>query len=247
MAARAVPPETVEADVSTRSLAVTSAFSGSQVVVFGTVLNSQQETAESGLYDVVVVVEGATSPGVVRSKSSVGGIWLNTRSLKFDRIPSYYAIVSTRPLDEVADEAVLAQNLIGFDRIRFEGALGSGTGLSDADRTAFRNAIVRLKRKEGLYFTEDYGVAFIGKSLFRSTVTLPANVKVGPVTARVMLFKDGEKLSEMSARVVLARQGLEHYIYGFAFSYPLMYGLLAVAIAVSAGFAASLAFGRRAT
>ena len=142
--------ETVEADVSTRAVAVTSAFRGSELVIFGTVVNSRQESAESGLYDVVIVVEGGTSPAIVRRKSNVAGIWLNTRSLKYDRVPSYYAIVSTRPLEEVADEQVLAQNLIGFDRIRFEGALGASAAMSEAERAAFRSSIVRLKQKEGL-------------------------------------------------------------------------------------------------
>lgn len=232
--------ESVEADVSTRSVAVTSAFRGSEVVIFGTVLNSRQESAESGLYDVVLVVEGSPTQAVVRHKSNVGGIWLNTSSLKYDRVPSYFAIVSTRPLDEIADDQVLAQNGVGFKHIRLEGALGVSATLSNAEREAFRTSVIRLKQKEGLYFTEDYGVTFIGKALFRSTVTLPATVKVGPVAVHVLLFRDGELLSRMTSRVVLTRQGLEHFIYATAFTYPLLYGLVAVAIAVAAGLLASL-------
>lgn len=238
--AAAAPSESVEADVSTRSVAVTSAFRGSEVIVFGTVLNSRQESAESGLYDIVIVVEGSPTPVIVRRKSNVGGIWLNTSSLKFDRAPSYYAVVSTRPLDEVAEESVLAQQFVGFKRIRFEGALGASATLSATQRDEFREAIVRLKQKEGLYFTEDYGVTFIGKALFRSTVTLPANVKVGPVAVHVLLFHDGVLLSRMTSRVVLARQGVEHYIFAYAFGNPLLYGIGAVAIAVSVGMLASL-------
>lgn len=234
------PTEAVEADVSTRSVAVTSGFKGSEVVVFGTVLNTRQESAESGLYDVVLVVEGSSTPAVVRQKSSVGGIWLNTSSLKYDRVPSYYAIVSTRPLDEVADEEVLAQNNIGFKNIRFEAALGASNALSEQQRDDYRAAIVRLKQKEGLYFTEDYGVTFIGKALFRSTVQLPSSVKVGPVAVHVLLFRDGELLSHMTSRVILTRQGLEHYIYTAAFAHPLLYGLAAVAMAVAVGLLASL-------
>ena len=68
--APAMPQETVEADVSTRSVAITSAFRGTEIVVFGTVNHSRQESAESGLYDIVVVVEGASAPLVARRRAT---------------------------------------------------------------------------------------------------------------------------------------------------------------------------------
>ena len=50
--------ERVEADISTRHVAVGANYSGSQVVIFGTVENSKQPTAEAGYYDIAVVIEG---------------------------------------------------------------------------------------------------------------------------------------------------------------------------------------------
>src|SRR5262245_53231252 len=52
------PRETVQADVSTRSVAVTSSFTGTEIIVFGAVDNSRQQTAESGFYDIVIIIEG---------------------------------------------------------------------------------------------------------------------------------------------------------------------------------------------
>jgi uncharacterized membrane protein len=49
--------ETVEADVSTRSVAITSSFVGTEILIFGTVENSRAPSAEAGTYDVVVVVK----------------------------------------------------------------------------------------------------------------------------------------------------------------------------------------------
>ena len=58
--------ESVEADASTRQVAITSSYTGTEILVFGTVENSVQPSAEAGTYDVVVVVEGAAAPVVVR-------------------------------------------------------------------------------------------------------------------------------------------------------------------------------------
>ncbi len=234
-----VPKETVQADVSTRSVAVTSSFTGTEIVVFGAVDNSRQTSAEAGLYDVVVILEGTASELVVRRKSNVAGIWVNTQSLTFVSVPSYYAIASTRPLDEVAPPNVLNENDIGFQHVRMTPVQGWETGLTTADLQAFRDAVIRIKTREGLYIRNDYDVVFIGRSLFRATIGLPANVPVGPLSAKVFLFRDGQLLSTYNSRVMLEREGVERVLHDFAFKLPFWYGVFVVAVAVSAGLAAS--------
>jgi uncharacterized protein (TIGR02186 family) len=234
----------VEADVSTRSVAITSAYAGIEIVVFGSVDHSRQPTAESGYYDVVVVLEGAPSSVVVRHKRNIGGVWLNTSSLRFDDLPSYNAILSTRPLEEIADAKELAGLGIGLDHVRAEPVAKDAARLPAPALADYRAALFRQKHKQGLYVRQDYAVVFIGRSLFRAAVELPADVPVGPMNARVYLFHDGEMLAQYTAHVSIDRQGLERLLYSFAFDYPFFYGLAAVAIAVAAGLAAQTAFAR---
>ncbi len=239
-----LPPERVEADVSTRSIAVTSGFTGTEIVVFGSVDNSRQPSAESGYYDVVVVVEGTPVPLIARKKSNVAGLWINTAAATFERVPSYYAITSTRPIEEIAETPVLAENQIGMDFAPLQPSIRTSSEVPADVLEHYRSAVIRLKQKEGLFIRNDYGVAFIGRSLFRSSIELPANVPVGPLSARVYLFHDGALLSSYTTRVRLEREGIERLLYHFAFSYPLLYGLFAVAAAVGAGLLASALFRR---
>lgn len=240
-----LPRETVQADVSTRRIAVTSSFSGTGIIVFGAVDNSRQPTAESGLYDVVIVVVGTPTKLVARKKSKVAGIWLNTSSVGFDSVPSYYAIASTRPIEEIASEEVLKASAIGFEYAPMR-LSKNAEQFSAAQIREFRDAVVRIKRKDRLFQKDEYAVAFVGKSLFRATIDVPANVTVGPFETRVFLFRDGELLSRYTARLNLEREGLESWIHAFAFGYPLFYGLATVLIAVGAGLIASTLF-RKAT
>ena len=237
------PMESIEADVSTHTVAVTSAFRGTEIVLFGSVTNSRQESAEAGYYDIVAVVEGRGPPAVVRLKDRVGGLWINNEAVRFDGLPLYSAIASTRPIEEIAEPAALVANGIGFPRARMVPGKGAG-GMTNDKIDAFKSAFLRLKQKDGLYVRADYGVAFIGRSLFRASVKLPANIPVGPLAARVFLFHDGQVLSIHTAGVVLRRTGVERLIYDFAFEHPVTYGLLAVALATMAGLAASAAFRR---
>lgn len=234
--------ESVQADVSARNVAVTSSFNGTEIVIFGAVDNSQQPSAESGYYDVVIVVEGVPGRVVVRRKSSVAGLWLNTSAATFDTVPSYYAIASTRPIDEIASDEFRALHGIGLQHLRMPLAFGQKHPLSTEDTKQFREAVIRLKQKEGLYVSNPYGVAFIGRSLFRSTIELPANVTVGPFVTRVLLFRDQQLLSQYAVRLNLEREGLERHLHAFAFSYPTLYGLVTVMIAIGAGLLASTVF-----
>lgn len=240
-----LPPERVEADVSSRTIAVTSGYSGSEILVFGTIENSRQPSAESGFYDVAVVVEGEPEPLMVRKKGRIGGLWVNTSTFSFNSVPSYYAVASTRPLEEFADAALLDEAGIGLDAVRMAPSAASAVRVSSEDLIAYKDAVRRLKQGAQLFKRDDYGVIFTGRSLFRATIAVPATVPVVPLTARVFLFHEGKLLSRYQARVVLEREGIERWLYAFATDRPFLYGLVAVLIAVATGLIASALLRRR--
>lgn len=237
--------EGLEIDVSARTIPVTSSFTGTEIIVFGTVRNSRQEYAAAGHYDIAIVVEGEMTPVIVRKKSNVGGIWINTSAVRFASLPAYYAVVSTKPLREIATSELLASEEIGFSNIPMNLAGGNTKGLSESEIADYKQAIVRLKTSTGLYQLREEGVAFIGRSLFRSTIQLPANIPVGAVKTHVHLFHDGQLLASQDARVVLQREGVERMMHTFANRYPLFYGIFAVLLALSAGLLASRLFQRK--
>ena len=238
--------ESVEADVSARNVAVTSSFNGTEIVIFGAIDGSQQPSAESGFYDVIVVVEGVPSRLVVRRKGNVAGLWLNTASATFDNVPSYYAVASTRPIDEIAPEEFRALHGVGLKHLKYTPAVGQSHPLSNEDITEYREAIMRLKRKDGLYLDRPYGVTFTGKSIFRASILLPANVTVGPFDTRVYLFREEKLLSRFTVRLTLEREGLERHLHAFAYRLPTLYGIVTVMIAVGAGLLASTVFRKAA-
>ena len=212
--------------------------------MFGTVANSRQPDAQSGYYDLVLVLEGQGATSIVRQKSNMAGLWINMSSVGFDNLPLYSAVVSTRPLDQIAEPQVMTAHGIGFARARmFPNARSSRVTVAQLEE--YKTAVLRLKESDGLYVRQDRGVAFIGHALFRSSVNLPANIPVGPLEARAYLFHEGRLLATQKASVKLERQGLDRLVYDFAFEHPFWYGILTVAVAAIAGIAASAAFRRQ--
>ena len=109
---------------------------------------------------------------------------------------------------------------------------------------AFRSAVIRLKQDQNLFQEHDDGVSFIGRSLFRASVDLPVNVPIGRYTADVYLFRDGQVVSKNQSTLEVTQAGLDRAIYLMAFNRPLLYGLVAVLLAVLAGLAGWAAFRR---
>jgi uncharacterized protein (TIGR02186 family) len=228
-AARIACAQTVSADLSSHLIAITTGFTGASVVLFG---------ATDGPADVIAVVRGPERSMVVRRKSLVAGMWINTRAVTFDGVPSYYALYSTRKLDEIAPPEMRALHQIGLGNLRFGGA-DAGT---QEERDTFRAALVDEQRRQGLYLDEPRPVAFLGNRLFRATIDFPANVPIGTYLFEVFLVRDKAVVSGQTTPLVVSQIGFDADVNEFAERRSLAYGLLAVAVAAMAGWLASLPF-----
>lgn len=217
------------ADLSSHLVAITTGFTGTDVLLFG---------ATEGKGDVVVVVRGPQRREVVRRMDRVAGIWVNSDEMVFESVPSYYRVASSRPLDEVVPEASAQRHRIGVDNLRLAAAVAA----DDASVRQFRAALVRNKQRASLFGVAVGSVTFLGNRLFRTNVTFPANAPVGVYEIQVYLFQEGEVTSASITPLVVSRVGFEAGVFDFAHRHALAYGVLAVLIAVVAGWAAGIIF-----
>ncbi len=220
-------------DISSHLVSVTSDFTGTELLLFGAI-NVDDEGPNRG--DVLVVVRGPEEDVVVRRKDRVAGIWVNTEAVEFARVPSFYALASNRPVEEIAPPDVLNRLRIGPSRLRFRAAEPEQMSLP------FEEAIVRQKSRANLYSDQETAVYFLGDTLFRTTIVIPANVPVGDYIAEFYLFKDGELLGAQSSPLFIKKSGLGRRIYDFAYDYPALYGIAAIIVALFAGWLASAIF-----
>jgi uncharacterized protein (TIGR02186 family) len=233
------PKEELQAELSTREISIQSNFTGIEILIYGSIDFSQTNAPDAGTYDVVTVVRAPSHPLVARRKERVAGIWINGPGEVYPAVPGFYAALSTRPFRAVTSDETLKQLGIGIANLDF------GRPASDNPQEAqFRSAVIRLKQRQKLFLGDDGGVSFVGRSLFRATVALPVNVPVGRYTADVYLFRDGELISKNLSTLEVNKAGFERMIYVLAFAHPVVYGLLAVLVAVLTGLAGWFAFRR---
>jgi uncharacterized protein (TIGR02186 family) len=225
--------ESLVADLSHHLIAITTAFVGTQVVAFG--------VAERGR-DVIVTVQGPREDLVVRRKARIAGVWINRDRLAFARVPAYYAVASTGPLEQIARPAVLAQLEIGTAFLDLEPIDASGVELSEI--ASFRDALIRRKQEQGLYSRRPAPINFIGEELFRTNLVFPANVPPGIYQVQVFELQDGFAGDAQRSTLVVSKVGFEADIYDFAQHRAPLYGLAAIALAVVAGWLAGVMFRR---
>jgi uncharacterized protein (TIGR02186 family) len=225
--------QSLVADLSHHLIAITTAFVGTQVVAFG--------VAEGG-GDIVITVQGPREDLIVRRKSRIAGIWVNRERMAFRRVPAYYAVASTGPLEQIARPDVLAQLEIGTEYLDLEPIDASGFEISEI--ASFRDALVRRKQEQGLYSREPAPISFVGEKLFRTTLVFPANVPPGIYQVQVFELQDGFAADAQRSTLVVSKVGLEADIYDFAQQRASLYGLTAIVLAIVSGWLASVIFRR---
>lgn len=234
-------PEDIEIGLSTDTIFITSDFAGANLTIFGALDNVDPLISRQGGYDVIVVLEGPRRAVVVRKKTRVLGMWINTQSLAFQDVPASYSVAMTRAPQDITHSdnyerlALRAQNI----HLRPVNPDGNPARIEE-----FATAL-RANMQEAEQYTELVGgVQFLSRSLFRATLHLAPNVPVGTHRARAFLFRNGLFVMETSVALNIRKAGFEQRIYEFAHQESLLYGLFSVLLAVLTGWIGRLVFRR---
>jgi uncharacterized protein (TIGR02186 family) len=180
-------------------------------------------------------------PVIVREKSRVAGIWINTDSVRFESVPGFYAVATTRPIEELADDRTTAIYEIGVANLQ----LSPASGDNEVRTQRFENGLIAAKRKANL-FTEDAGGVTLTKGvLYSARIAIPAVVPVGDYAAEIHLIRKGRVIASSTTPIIIGKSGFERWIYVMAQDHGLAYGFAAVAAALFAGWIASVVTRRR--
>ena len=215
--------------LSTQRIEIDSNFAGTSILLFG---------ATDVVGDVVVSVRGPEEPVVVRRKQRSVGVWVNRESIAFRNVPGYYFVAASRPLEEIAPAEFLDRKQLGSQRLLLEAIWFDTSG----DANEFRAALHRDRERDSLYKSEPGTVEFIDERLFRTTIDLPAHVPTGEYVVEAMLMVGGEVLSTRSDSLSIEKAGFSADVSTFARADEALYGVIAIALALVAGWLGSFAF-----
>ena len=227
-------------EVSQHEVQLRQGFTGTELLLFGAILNPDGTRAAKD-YDIVVVLKGPTQSIVVREKQKVAGIWLNAGSTDFRSAPSYYAIASTRPIREIVDDRTAAIYELGLPWLQL-----SPIGAIDPEEQArFAAGLVDLNSRAGLYRENGDSVTVKEQVLYQARIYLPASVPTGTYTAETFAISKGRVVASANSEVEVRKLGFERAVANFAENYSISYGILAVTISILMGWLAGRLFALR--
>lgn len=231
-----VAAEEVVLGMSHDEVAITATFDGSEILVFGAI---KRETKISPVpLQVIVAVSGPSKPLLVRRKERKFGIWVNTDTVEVDSAPSFYAIATSAPWDQAVTDTEDLRHKISINRaIR---SVGAPMHIENAQ--SFSDAVMRIRKKSGLYQLRENTVAVDQQTLFRTSIEMPANLTEGNYKTRIFLTRNGQVVSDFETDIDVRKVGLERFLFALSRENPLAYGLMSLAIAIFAGWSASAVF-----
>jgi uncharacterized protein (TIGR02186 family) len=226
--------EDIVSGISQNVIQIKSNYTGSDIVVFGSVENSGASRGR----DIVVVVRGPDQEMTVRRRDRVAGVWINRDAAQFQGLPGYYYLASTQPVDRIAPPQTLAHYGVGIDY------LYPAQVTSHHDPRFFLEAARRRLKQLKLYAEAPGNIDFQSENLFSTHVPVPAAAPRGQYNVEVYLLRGGQVVSEQSTPLFVDATGLERQLYNLAHNAPLIYGLACVFMAMLLGWISSVLFRR---
>ncbi len=234
-----VMAERMVTDLSRHVIEITSKFSGTELLIFGAIeRNIPQKEGGHGIviegtdYDIIVVVQSARRDMVIRRKEQIGPVWANRESLTLKNIQGFYALTSTRAIDQILSHKELVRRGIGLKQLKVEFEEPASAG----EAAGFRAGFIRNMKEKKLYNQQEGTISILDGILFRAILEFPANMPVGDYQVDVYLIRDGEILLAEQSPLEVGKTGLERFIFRFANIFPASYGIIAVLVALLAGW-----------
>ena len=211
-------------DLSLARVSITSAFHGESLLLFG-------------MFDppgeIVVVVQGPAARETVMRKERFLGLWLNTGRQAFDDVPAYYYIAASQPLQRLLARGAGGEILSLADRMSVVRSVGTR---EDADLIRFRQGLVEVKRREGLYPAVIGQVTVQAGRLFRVELPFPSRLPEGVYDVRAYLLREGKIVAAVSRPLPVGKVGFSAQLAGWASHEGPLYGLGAIVMALLAGW-----------
>ena len=203
---------------------ITTGFDGAQLSLFGVKKQGGQ---------VAVVIKGPSKDALVRKKQSVGGIWMNSASIRFEDVPQFYDFALSDAEENILSEAARKEAGIGFAYLKYD---PEDEKTKAEEKEVFQRALVRNRQTDGLFPLEARKIIFLSDTFFKTEFYVPPNVPTGQYVIETFLIEGQKIVDRRTTNVKVAQVGFSSVIYRFANEYSMAYALGIVLIAVLAGW-----------
>ncbi|HID70985.1 MAG TPA: hypothetical protein EYP35_11180 [Desulfobacterales bacterium] len=183
--------------------------------------------------DVLLRVSGPKENVHLKVKGKVAGVlWMNKSDAELDNTPSVYMLYTP----EKSSKLLETQGVdMGYSAL----AKGITIKPESADKAFIFAEYVKLMEEAGVYTVNKSSIHYKdvenGQKSFSATLTIPSKMNAGEYMVEAVTVENGHVLGRSEKKLTLELSGLPKVIAALAFGYPLLFGIMAVFIAVATG------------
>jgi uncharacterized protein (TIGR02186 family) len=215
--------------VSESSIRITPRYRGELIKVSGTV---------AAHCDVVLKLTSSRAGATFSRLGKVGPLWLSQGRVRFGNVPQMFKIKSTRPLQQILLPAELTRYALGFAGLRASMTVEEGLAPG-----LYLNELLAVRQAAGLYTFEDSGITS-ADGHFAATFFWPPGAPSGTYRIEALAVRDLRVVGVRETTVEVHKVGIEAWISDLAYRHGILYGLLAVVLAVAVALFMSVLFNR---
>lgn len=190
--------------------------------------------------DVVLEVSGPKKDVHLKEKGKVlGFLWMNKTDVALENTPADYMIYTP---ENSGKDIIGLQTGIGYQSLVKDIVINPET----EDKAFIFAEYVKLMEKAGVYAINKgavkYGPVTDGVKPFVATLIIPSKMSAGKYQVKAFAVQNGVVTDKMQTDLTIQLQGFPALISSLAYNHSLLFGIMAVVIAIAAGLLVGVLF-----
>jgi uncharacterized protein (TIGR02186 family) len=195
--------------------------------------------------DLVIKIASPDGHHALKQKGKVGGVlWMNVGQLKFENTPNFYAVHSTRKLDDILTKEEQEKYVIGYPAL--EKHIEISPVANEEEKANWFSEFVRFQENSRVYAASEGKITTTknanGRQEYYILTDWPYQAAPGDYQVTVYAVKNGKVIEQAESNVNVAQVGAVKTLASMARNSAAFYGLLSVGVALTAGFGVGLVF-----
>jgi uncharacterized protein (TIGR02186 family) len=221
----------VTTEVSPQNIAISLLYHGTKLNIKG------QSDAND---DIIIKINTDSIDAHMKYKGKAAGIfWMKLGDMSFEHVPAVYLLASSQKLETLLSEDERVREGIGFESIKASAKMESSA--PDMDPNRWIDEFIKFKKAEKLYKIQE-GTVTKGQGGYQLDIDWPFQAGPGTYNIEVLAVRDGKVIDRAQTSLTVARAGVVAALSNLAFNQAAVYGIIAIVVAMAAGFAVGALF-----
>ena len=223
------PDDTVVTTTAVQEIDIKVQYSGNRIQFFGTIPPDSD--------GVIVKLTSKHNPPVkLVMKGKVIIFWMAVKQFEISGLPFMFKIHASGKIRDLVDNDEIQKYGLSYETLKGRMKLKFLKGKEESqDRDKIFNGYKKMKEKDSLYRIRENSIEVTKKRLFQHSFLFPDKACEGEYVAQTLVVKSGKIIGTSVDTIKIKKVGLEAWLTHTARENGLLYGIMAVCVAVAAG------------